>query len=258
LVILNRPLANVEALATIWENTVYRVCADGGANRLYDVLSSEIDSKSSTFVSAGNFNCPLPAASLNEIQLPDMIVGDLDSLRDDVKAFYLGSGHTGILEDGDKYSTDFGKSIKLLASQTAEKDTGNDVLILGSLSGRVDQGLGILHELYREAKSHPEWQLWLISEASISFLLRPGSTRIEGLKAVGDNEEPVFTPNVGVLPIFGPARISTHGLEWDVIDWATEMGKNVSTSNHVVESEIQIQTDAWVLFTVERYSKEER
>jgi thiamine pyrophosphokinase len=186
-----------------------------------------------------------------------MIVGDLDSLRDDVKNFYLGSGHTRICEDRDKYSTDFGKSIQHLASRTFETKTSNDVVVLGSLSGRVDQGLGILHELYREAKRHPGWLLWLISEASISFMLQPGSTRIKGLKAVGDNQEPVFTPNVGILPVFGPAKISTHGLEWDVIDWATEMGKNVSTSNHVVESEIQIQTDAWVLFTVERHSMEE-
>jgi hypothetical protein len=54
LVILNRPLANVAALATIWQNTVYRICADGGANRLYDLLSSDMSSKIVRFVSVGD------------------------------------------------------------------------------------------------------------------------------------------------------------------------------------------------------------
>lgn len=44
----------------------YRICADGGANRLYDSLSEQDRRR----------------------YLPDLIKGDLDSLRQDVEAFY--------------------------------------------------------------------------------------------------------------------------------------------------------------------------
>lgn len=45
--------------------------------------------------------------------------------------------------------------------------------------------------------------------------------------------------------------ITTTGLEWDVQDWKTEMGGMVSTSNHVMEDEIVVETTAVVLFTIE-------
>lgn len=64
--------------------------------------------------------------------------------------------------------------------------------------------------------------------------------------------EGLITPNVGILPVYGPARITTHGLEWDVEDWPTHMGGQVSTSNHIVEDQIIVETDNEVLFTVER------
>jgi thiamine pyrophosphokinase len=61
-----------------------------------------------------------------------------------------------------------------------------------------------------------------------------------------------ITRNVGILPIYGPALISTKGLEWDVEDWETEMGGQVSSSNHIVADQISITTNREVLFTVER------
>jgi thiamine pyrophosphokinase len=41
-------------------------------------------------------------------------------------------------------------------------------------------------------------------------------------------------------------------LEWDVQEWHTQMGGQVSTSNHIVKDQVTISTDAEVLFTVER------
>jgi len=57
---------------------------------------------------------------------------------------------------------------------------------------------------------------------------------------------------VGIFPIYGRAVISTKGLEWDVTGWETEMGGSVSSSNHVVEEWVEIESDREVLFTVER------
>jgi thiamine pyrophosphokinase len=85
--------------------------------------------------------------------------------------------------------------------------------------------------------------------SSITLLLWPGTTKIET-----PLKEGLITPNVGILPLFGKAVITTKGLEWDVEDWPTEMGGQISTSNHIVEDHISISTDVHVLFTVERKS----
>lgn len=124
-----------------------------------------------------------------------------------------------------------------------------EVLILGTLSGRVDQGLGLLHEMIREDSRDPGVRLWLFSECSVSFILRSSRNVIPGLISDG-----CFTRNVGILPVFGPAVISTSGLEWDVQHWPTQMGVQVSTSNHVVEDRICVETDGPVLFTIETNS----
>ena len=150
-----------------------------------------------------------------------------------------------ISRDVDQYSTDFEKSLQKI-SREAFAASLEDVLILGSLGGRVDQGLGLLHEMIREQAKRPHLRLWLFSESSVSFILRSRDSVIRGLK-----ESQEFTPNVGLIPIYGPAVITTTGLEWDVKNWATRMGTRVSTSNHVKFDEVHVETSAPILFTVE-------
>lgn len=62
----------------------------------------------------------------------------------------------------------------------------------------------------------------------------------------------VFAKWVGILPVKEPSRIWTKGLEWDVEDWPTEFGGQMSTSNHVLpETEVvEVRTTRDVLFTI--------
>jgi hypothetical protein len=39
LIILNQPIKNFESLKSAWENTSFRICADGGANALREATS---------------------------------------------------------------------------------------------------------------------------------------------------------------------------------------------------------------------------
>jgi thiamine pyrophosphokinase len=78
-------------------------------------------------------------------------------------------------------------------------------------------------------------------------VLSPGTTVLH--LPVGEG---LITRNVGILPVYGRAVISTRGLEWDGEGWETEMGGQVSSSNHVVEEWVEVVTDREVLFTVER------
>jgi thiamine pyrophosphokinase len=174
-----------------------------------------------------------------------VIHGDLDSLRDDVRAYYASLG-VDVSQDHDQYSTDFGKTMQKISSRS-QSSPRRDVLVLGTLAGRVDQGLGILHEMIREETKHPNLRLWLFSESSLSFILRSGHNSIRGLQS-----SRLFTENVGLLPVWGPATISTTGLEWDVKEWYTHMGGHLSTSNHVKVDDIDVETNAPILFTIER------
>lgn len=193
------------------------------------------------------------------VQLPDLIHGDLDSLRDDVRAYYV-SQHVEVSRDGDQDSTDFGKtmyriSCRVSSSLSSSSSSSSlscrtvvqDVLVLGTVGGRVDQGLGLLHEMMREERQYPQLRVWLFSECSVSFVLRSGRNVIGGLQS-----HHVFCESVGILPLYGAASITTAGLEWDVAGWETQMGGQVSTSNHVRADEVCVETTAPVLFTIER------
>ncbi len=127
-----------------------------------------------------------------------------------------------------------------------------DILAIGGLGGRVDQGLSQIHHLYL-FQSHPRYadgRVYLYSGESLTFLLKKGRHRIR----VRDEEggEDVFGKYVGILPVGRPGRITTRGLEWDVTDWETEFGGRLSTSNHVLPETkvVEVETTGDVVFTI--------
>jgi thiamine pyrophosphokinase len=230
LIILHSPIDDIEYFRRLWSHACFRLCADGAANRLHDLLVKQYPN--------------LNVEDALGLALPDAIHGDLDSLNDSVRRQYEGIG-VQVSKDPDQYSTDFGKAIKKVCERLPSV---RNILVLGSIGGRVDQGIGLLGELYREQKiRHSNVRFWLFSEASVSTILFPGTTIIHTLLSDG-----LITRNTGILPVYGPAKISTKGLEWDVQDWPTEMGGQMSTSNHIVSDSITISTNNHVLFTVER------
>ena len=191
LIILNSPIADYGLFKCLYHHASFRVCADGGANRLYKLIHESCKDLDTTI-------------SLRDSR-PDIIHGDLDSLDDNVRNEYSKLG-VEISLDGDQYSTDFGKAIKKIIDRSGDIE---NVLVLGSIGGRVDQGIGLLHEFYREQKfRHPGIRFWLISESSISTVLRPGRTVLHTPLNQGTIER-----NIGILPLYGPASISTEGLE---------------------------------------------
>ena len=51
LLILNQPIAHFTAFSRLWEHTGYRICADGGANRLFDMLKDNLEEQRDQYVS---------------------------------------------------------------------------------------------------------------------------------------------------------------------------------------------------------------
>lgn len=166
-----------------------------------------------------------------------------------------------IAKDDDQYSTDFTKCLKYLQKHAPSGATGKlDILILGGLGGRVDQAFSQIHHLYLMAREYSSIQsagnLYLVSEESLTFILQPGRNviRTPGTRAQSariDDADNLLEENVGIIPLTGPARITTKGFEWDVEDWPTKIGGQLSTSNHIRDEVVEVEGSVAVLFTLE-------
>ena len=50
LLILNQPITDFATFSRLWKHTSYRICADGGANRLHDMFKGDIEGQKAHFV----------------------------------------------------------------------------------------------------------------------------------------------------------------------------------------------------------------
>lgn len=233
-------------LRHLWGRAALRVCADGGANRLHDSFG-------------GGDGVGDPAEERAQY-VPDIIVGDLDSLRPEVARFYESLGCEIRVRD-DQDHCDFEKCLmeveKWLSSSTpsgADDDGGEEsrppaacpatVVGLGAFGGRFDhemQAISLLHAYNARFR-----RLVLMGGGNVAFLLEPGPThaiepdlRFEG-------------PTVGLIPVGAPCRaVTTEGLKWNLDGGCLEFGVCVSSSNHVVEDVVRVTTDAPLVWTAE-------
>lgn len=225
-IVLNQPI-NKNALNAVIEKASLLVCADAGAKQLFLYDQQK---------------------GLRQ-RLPDAIVGDLDSVTRDVVEHYEAKG-AQVVQDTDQYSTDFTKCLKWIRKTWNGRESESsmlDVVVLGGLGGRVDQGFSQMHHLYLALK-HKDLlfgRIYLLSEQSLSFVLDTDRNEIY-------LEPGIFEENIGIIPVAGPTSITTSGLEWDVEDWHTEFGGQISTSNHLRSDLVTVEVHGkQPLFTLE-------
>lgn len=250
LVIINRPITcTFELFSRLWHQSEFVVCADGGANRLYDYAEKH---------------------NLLHSFIPKLIIGDLDSLKESVRLHYR-SNNVLIKKQDTQYATDFSKSvcaIKLLCSgfeqQLADVQSEHDgvlqlteelaklsklskerliIISLGGIGGRFDHSIQLVSQLYKYHVKEPQIRFVLVNNSDVVFLVPKGSNFIK-YSSTGNN--------CGILPLYGKAIISTQGLKWDVRDWDTSMKENVSSSNRLVDKQyFNIDTDESLCVNIE-------
>ena len=186
---------------------------------------------------------------LTHYQRVDLICGDFDSVSPEVLEHYKGQG-TEILEDRDQDSTDLMKTLTRLSEihHRRRPYESIDIAILGGLEGRADQALSQLHQLYLSSETKPAGtgDIYLVTSTSVIFLLERGRNRI--YTPVGSG---FFSKYAGIVPLAGPATLTTKGFEWDLNGQKLGFGKFISTSNHIMKDVVEVETSEPIIFTLE-------
>ena len=92
LIILNQSFS-VALFDRLWSSCKWRCCADGGANQLYDLfehpeIQDGMTARALYVASLNTFCFDNETKMMLSSFLPDLIKGDLDSIREDVKSYY--------------------------------------------------------------------------------------------------------------------------------------------------------------------------
>ncbi|KAJ2470472.1 thiamine pyrophosphokinase [Coemansia sp. RSA 2322] len=223
LLILNQPIphADKSLFRELWARAKHRICVDGGGNRLYEL--------------------GIKAGAL-EAYVPDAIVGDLDSLLEQPRAYYKQRG-AEICYYSDQDSTDFMKGLRYLDDfRRAGRSTSScAVVVLGGLCGRVDH---ILHSLKVLFNTHLERQMLIVSEENLTFVLPKGANRILINRKVDG-------PTCGILPLAGETVLTTNGLRWNLDHHLSTFEGLMSTSNIIDGAEVHIESTLPVAWTSE-------
>ncbi|GJQ13701.1 hypothetical protein GpartN1_g5492.t1 [Galdieria partita] len=204
LLFLNGENFSASLVSRLWQSTAFSVCADGGSNRLYDCLGNDRD----RFI-------------------PNVIKGDLDSIRPEVMKYYA-SKKVDIIQNSDQLFNDFEKCLGSIGSSLEDLPT----VVLGGIGGRMDQQLANIHVLY---KFLPR-KVYLLSLHQVIWLIPRGKHHIICSK---DTEGPLC----GLIPIGSICREATStGLRWNLDHQPLSFGTFISSSNEIVDSFVEIET----------------
>nr|ACG28522.1 thiamin pyrophosphokinase 1 [Zea mays] len=225
LVVLNQPLPRFAPL--LWSRAAVRVCADGGANRVFDGMPAL-----------------LPGQDPDEVRAsykPDVIKGDMDSVRPEVKEHYSNLGTRIVDESHDQDTTDLHKCIAFIAENYSATNKSNlSILVLGALGGRFDHEMGNINVLHL----FPSINIVLLSDDCLIFLLSKMHTHEIHV------EKSIEGPHCGLIPIGMPSTsTTTTGLRWNLDNTSMSFGGLISTSNIVEEDKVTVTSDSDLMWT---------
>jgi len=247
LVILNSPVRHPPSplFTKLWDTAHFRVCADGGANRLYRATTNN-----TTDTTAGTTTTTTTTLENSLPWIPDLIIGDLDSLQTSVRDYYERQG-SRVVQDADQDCNDLDKALRACVAQGCRR-----VYCFGAFGGRFDQEMACIQALY---KWNTGWfeHFQLYDDATTAFLLAPNVTHHIQLarhdttvrSRVGEG------PTCGLIPVAAPVdRLTISGFQWDLHEHPTSFGGLVSTSNRVMAETVTVTASHPIVFTAQVHS----
>jgi len=242
-------------LCALWSVASVRLCADGAASRLFhSIVRDALGCREPGAAPEGAEHGNAAVASALRAYLPDEIVGDWDSIDARTEAYYRGAGVALFPQPEDQDSTDLEKCLRhLVAVQQARAAAGAPgrlrVVVAGSFGGRLDHTVQNLNCLYKW--THAFHALAMVTEHSVACLLPAGACAVRVAA-------PLEGPTCGLLPLAGPAVVTTQGLQWDMQALPCHFGGMVSTSNAVAASQcsgpaapaIRVHSSAELVWTI--------
>lgn len=245
LIVLNQEITIPrDVFISLWNAYGLKICADGGANRLYDISPALV---------------------------PDYIVGDLDSLKPDVKQWYESKG-VEVIKQSTQYATDMQKAIDLVEvhyhyadaqerfdvssldtydslltlHSSLNKTSRTQMLMVGAIDGRFDHTIQSISVMLKRIQQSPDSPIFFLTRTNLIFAIPKGLNYVDYTKTTFQSY------NCGLLPLAGDTRLTTKGLKWDVIDWDSSLTGSVSTSNRLVGTDgIVVQCDKELIINVE-------
>jgi len=193
LVLLNTPLP-LGRLDRVWEMASFRICADGGANRLREARPDLV---------------------------PDAVVGDMDSVTEETLSHYRAKGARVVDLREDQDTTDLEKALAM-----AEQKGCGRVIALGAhgaWDGRLDQTFGMCNALMM----YSSMSVAIAGADNYFCLFRSGKNVIKVPNFCR-------APHCGLVPLGKPCEsITTEGLEYNMNSQRMEFGGLVSACNRV-------------------------
>ncbi|GLB40198.1 putative thiamin pyrophosphokinase, vitamin B1 binding domain [Lyophyllum shimeji] len=224
LIILDQPFVRT-LLERLWNSCALHCCADGGANRLYDTFADDPKTRS--------------------VFVPNLIKGDLDSIRDEVRAYYAGK-EVPIVHDEDQGATDLMKCVAAIEEKERIEGTlPHDIVLLGGLAGRLDHTIHTLSYLHRLRKTRP--RTFAVTDDNVGWVLDSGEHVIH-------IDHDLLGRTCGLLPVgIDETILTTSGLRWNLNNTPSSFDGLVSTSNHLVpeENEVRVKTTKPIWWTVQ-------
>lgn len=247
LLILNQKIDIGKLFIKLWNHSNLRICADGAANRLYGYFDGNDEERKK--------------------YIPDYIIGDLDSLTEEVSQYYRMLGVV-IIKQTTQYSTDFTKCVNLISlhfnsahfrdyikQHSNESNYGIELergihdfydemssnicdtkklpainlMVVNGIGGRFDQTIHSITQLYNLKQHDPYFQVSFITDTDIIILIPSGGTLLQ----YDSKFRKRCIGNCGILPIGSPSiLLETMGLKWDVKNWDTSIASGKVSSNN--------------------------
>ena len=245
--LLNTPESLHSSFVWSWNQARYRICADGAANLLMKMQANSLDEFA---------------------KIPDFICGDLDSVKENVAAYYVAKG-TLMISSKCQNTNDYEKCLKLvqflhelnelntdcitffesngcdldsvqLKNGTKSKSSAS-LLVFGSFGGRFDQTMA---NISASLPFHLELKIVHFGLENAALIIPQSNESI----LVDVAEFKSFT--CGLIPLFGAAVVKTQGFSWNLNGECIEFGKFISSSNSFAKNPVEITSNVPLLLCV--------